>query len=156
VWAGHGRDLRQALGERHHVLVIEIGAGHVEKAPGLLLDRRDHFRVGMARGDDSDPGGEIKEPVAIDIGDPTTLASLHHKGIGAREAGRHRPGVPGDQRRLGPIGRGGEAVEPHRRHALDGRDLLALAFAVGELAADQQVQQLHKTGVRPAKTIVST
>ena len=98
------QDLRlQAFGELDLGLVVEIGAGHVEEAPGLLLDRRYHLRVGMAGGDDRDPGCEIEEPVAVDVGDPAAFAPLHHKGIGAGEAGRHRPGVPGDQGRgLGP------------------------------------------------------
>ncbi len=103
-----GEDLRlESLSELDLRLVVEICARHMEEPPGLLLDRGDHLGVGVAGRDHRDAGGEIQEPVAVYVGDPAALAPVHHKGVGAGEAGRHGPGVPGDQgSRLGAGDRG--------------------------------------------------
>ena len=48
VRAGHGRDLRQALGQRDHALVIKVGTRHVDEFGGLLLHGSDYVRMAVA------------------------------------------------------------------------------------------------------------
>src|SRR5579872_6994858 len=83
VRAGHGRDLRQALGQRHHVLVIEIGAGHVNQFRGLLLNGGDHIRVAMSGRGHGDSSGEIKKFIAINVGDHDAASLLSNQWIRA-------------------------------------------------------------------------
>src|SRR4029077_13173377 len=88
-------------------LVVEVGARHVHESPGLFLDRGDHLGMGVAGRDDRDASREIEEPVAVDVRDPAALSPVHDKRVGAGEAGRHRPGIAGDQGgRLGSRDRG--------------------------------------------------
>ena len=83
-----GQDLRlQALGQLDLRAVVKVGAGHVDEAPGLLLDRGHDFGVGVTGRDDGDACREVQEPVAVDVCHPAALAPFHDKGIGAGEAG---------------------------------------------------------------------
>jgi len=43
VRSRHGHNLREALGQRHHALVVEVGARHVNQFARLLLNGGDHF-----------------------------------------------------------------------------------------------------------------
>ncbi len=63
----HGSNLRQALRQLHHVLVIKIRARHVDQFARLLLDGGDHFGMAMPGRSHGDAGGEIQELVAVDV-----------------------------------------------------------------------------------------
>ena len=78
---------REALGQRDHVLVVEVGAGHVDQLAGLLLDGGDDFGMAMAGGVDGDAGGEVEELVAVDVFDANAAAAFGHQGIGAGVSG---------------------------------------------------------------------
>ncbi len=88
VWALHGRDRRQALGEGHERLVIKIGTRHVDQFAGLLLNGGDDVGMAMSGGGHGDAGGEIEELVAIDIFDDNAASALGHERIGTRVGGR--------------------------------------------------------------------
>ena len=55
--------------------------------PGLLGDRRDDVRVGVAGGGDRDAGSEVEEQVAVDVLDGQALGADGNDRIGARQAG---------------------------------------------------------------------
>ena len=78
VRAGHGRDLRQTLGQRDQALVIKIGARHVDELRRLLLNGGHHLGMAVAGGSHGDAGGEIEELVAVDIGDDEAMTTLCH------------------------------------------------------------------------------
>ena len=83
VRAGHGRDLRQALGECDHALVIKICARHVNQLARLLLHGGDHVGMAVAGRGHGDAGGEVVELVAVDVGDDDAASALGHERIGA-------------------------------------------------------------------------
>ena len=56
VRSGHRRDLREALRERYHVFVIEVGARHVDQFGRLLLNGGDYMGMAMAGRSDGDAG----------------------------------------------------------------------------------------------------
>ena len=93
-----GQDSRlEALRQLDLRAVVEIRPRHMQESVRLLLDRGHHPRMGVAGGDDGDASREVEEAVAVDIRDPAARAVIHHEGVRAREAGRHRLGVAGDQ-----------------------------------------------------------
>jgi hypothetical protein len=104
VRSGHGSDLRKALAELHHVLVVEIGARHVDQFAGLLLNSSDHIGMAVAGGGHGDSGGEIEEFVAVNIGDNDAAAALGDQRVGAG-VGRRDQFVVGIENALG-IGAG--------------------------------------------------
>src|SRR5262249_34292673 len=67
VRSAHGSDRAQALGQLRHLLIIEIGAGHMDEFRRLLLDGGNDFRMRMPGRDDGDSRGEIQEFVAFHI-----------------------------------------------------------------------------------------
>jgi hypothetical protein len=93
VRAGHGRDLRQPLGDVYQTFIVEVGAGHVDQLGCLVLDRLYHLGMAVAGRNHGDAGGEVQKFVAVHILDPHAPASLGHHRIGARIAGRDQPVV---------------------------------------------------------------
>ena len=83
VGSGHGRDLRQALRQCDHVLVIKIRPRHVDQLGRLLLNGGDDVGMAMAGRGHGDAGGEIIELVAVDVSDDDAAATLGHQRIGA-------------------------------------------------------------------------
>ena len=79
-----GRDFGQLLRQRHQFFVIEIGAGHVDQARGLLLDGLHHARMAMAGRDHRDSGVEIEKTIAVHILHHGAFAALRHQRIAAR------------------------------------------------------------------------
>ena len=79
----HGRDLREALGEGHHVFVIEVGAGHVDQFGCLLLNGGDHLGMAMAGRGDGDAGREIEKFISVDVGDSNSVSLFGDERIGA-------------------------------------------------------------------------
>ncbi len=59
--------LRQLFREVDLRAVVEIGAAHVNEFRGLILNRRDDFRVAVPGVGDRDSGGEIEEQVAVNV-----------------------------------------------------------------------------------------
>lgn len=59
----------ELFGHFHHVLVVEIRAGHVDRLSGPPLNGGHHLRLTVAGAGDRDSGTEIKKAVAIHIGD---------------------------------------------------------------------------------------
>ncbi len=96
VRAGHGGDGAEALGELDHVLVVEVGAGHVDQFGGLILNRLHDLGVTVAGGVDGDAGGEVEELVAVDVGDANAAARLRDHGIAAGVAGRDEAVIVGN------------------------------------------------------------
>jgi len=69
------------------LLVVKIGAGHVNQPRTLILNRLHNFGMTVARRVDRDAGSEVEELVAIDIFDAAAPAALHGQRITARIAG---------------------------------------------------------------------
>ena len=91
------RDGGQLLRQLHHVLVIEIGARHVDQALGLLFDGLHHLGVAMAGGGDGDPGIEVEKSVPIDIFDHRAFPARGHQRITTRVGRRKNLAVARDQ-----------------------------------------------------------
>ena len=64
----------ELLGQRDQLLVIEIGARHVDQPGGLLLNRLDHPRMAVAGRHHRDAGVEIQKAVAIHVFDDGAFA----------------------------------------------------------------------------------
>ena len=96
VRPGHGRDGGEALGQGDHVLVVEVGAGHVDQLGGLVLDGFDDFGMTVAGGDDGDAGGEVEELVAVDVVDADAAAAFGDQRIAAGVAGGDEAVIVGD------------------------------------------------------------
>ena len=107
VRAGHGGDGGEALGQRGHVLVVEVGAGHVDEFGGLVLNGLDYFGMTVAGGVDGDAGGEVEELVAVDVGDADAAAGLGHHGIAAGVAGGDEALIVGNDLFCERAGEGG-------------------------------------------------
>src|SRR5438132_13179550 len=88
-----GRDASQPLSQLHHVLVIEIGARHVDEPCRLPLDGGGDFGVAVPGGGDGDAGVEIEKPVPVDILNDGALTSRRYQRIGTRVRGREHAGV---------------------------------------------------------------
>ena len=80
----HRRDLRKPLGQRHHALVVKVGARHVDQFARLLLNGGNHFRMAMAGRGHGNAGGKIEELVAIHIFDHNAASALGNHRIRAR------------------------------------------------------------------------
>ena len=78
------------------MLVVEVGAGHVDEFGGLILDGFDDFGMTVAGGVDGDAGGEVEELVAVDVGDADAAAGFGHHGIAAGVAGGDEAVIVGD------------------------------------------------------------
>jgi hypothetical protein len=96
--SGHRRDGREAFGKRHHVFVIEIGAGDVDQFGGLFLDGGDYLRMAMSGRNHGNAGGKVQELVSVYIFHAQAAAALGHHGIGAGVAGGDVALVAGDNR----------------------------------------------------------
>src|SRR5205807_1442278 len=59
------RDARQRLREGDHLLIVEIGPGHVDQARSLFLDGADYLGMAVSGGGDGDARVEIEEAIAI-------------------------------------------------------------------------------------------
>ena len=80
-------DVRDPLAELGVDREVEVRGAEVDDGPGLLGDRRDDVRVGVAGGGDRDAGSEVEEQVAVDVLDGQALGADGNDGIGARQAG---------------------------------------------------------------------
>ena len=81
------RDVRDPLAELRVDREVEVRGAEVDDGPGLLGDRRNDVRVGVAGGGDRDAGSEVEEQVAVDVLDGQTLGADGNDRIGARQAG---------------------------------------------------------------------
>ena len=80
----HGRDLRQPLRQRHHALVVEIGARHVDQLARLLLNRGDDFRMAVSGRGHGNSRREVQKLVAIHVFHDHASAAFRHHGIRTR------------------------------------------------------------------------
>ena len=96
--SGHGRNGREAFGQRHHVFVIKVGAGDVDQLGGLFLDGGDYFGMAMSGRNHGNAGGKVQKLVSIYIFYAHAAAALGHHGIGAGVAGGDIAIVAGDNR----------------------------------------------------------
>ena len=116
----------------HHVLVVEVGAGHVDQLTGLLLDGSDDMGMAVAGGGHGDAGGEIEELIAVDVGDDDAASALGHQrirtGVGRRNifliAGEDALGVGAGQRGLELGTEGLCFASGGRGHGLGGHEVL--------------------------------
>ena len=83
VRSGHGRDLRQPLGQRDHALVIKIRARHVDQFARLLLNGGHHIGMAVSGRGHGDAGGEIEKFVAVHVRNHDAAALLGHQRVGA-------------------------------------------------------------------------
>src|ERR1035441_6233949 len=90
VGTGHGSDRRESFRKRRHLLVIKVGAGHVNEPGALVLNGLYHFGMTVAGGVDRNAGREVQERVAVYIFDPGASTALHGQGIAAGIAGRDK------------------------------------------------------------------
>ena len=96
AFSANGAMPGQALHELEVARLVEVGRGDVDEPLRLLLDGRDHLRVGVAGRADRDAGGEVEEAVAVDVGDDQPRAGLRNQRVGAGQ-GRAGDGlVAGD------------------------------------------------------------
>ena len=84
---GHRRDCRKPFGQRHHMLVIKIGAGDVDQLGGLFLYGGDYFGMAMSSRNHRNAGGEVEKLVSVYIFYAHPAAALGHHGIGTGIAG---------------------------------------------------------------------
>src|SRR6266702_3987087 len=129
--AGHGRDCRETFGKRRHLLVIKIGAGHVDEPGALVLNCPDDLGMTVAGGGDGDAGGEVEILVAIDIFDPGTQPALYRQRIAAGVTG-------GDELRINLNNYAGE------RAGNGGDEPRAEAGAVGGFFLVSSLQDDHE------------
>src|SRR5579863_541700 len=94
VWAGHRSDLREPLREGHHVLVIKIGAGHMNQFGCLFLNRRDHMGMAVTGRCNGDACREVEEFISIHVGDYDTASLLCDQRIGTGIRRRNIFAVP--------------------------------------------------------------
>src|SRR5690348_841842 len=64
LWSIAWRNGSQPLGQRHHVFVVEIRAGHMDQPGSLPLNGVDHARMAMAGSDDGDAGAEVQKAIS--------------------------------------------------------------------------------------------
>ena len=83
VRSGHRRDGGEARGERRHLVVVEVRAGHVDQLGRLILDGLHDFGMAVAGRGDGDAGGEVEELVAVDVFDSATAAAFDDQRITA-------------------------------------------------------------------------
>src|ERR1700674_2861143 len=84
----------------------------------------------MARGDDGNTRCEVEETVAVHVGDPAALASLHDKRISPGEARRHGPRVPGDELGAFWSWKGGLDQGPHGPEKVSDRSYIQASFMI--------------------------
>src|SRR6266567_239575 len=75
----HRNDLIELLRQLRHRRVVVIGAAHVNKLRGLILNRADDFRLTMTGRAHRDPGVAVEKDVAIDVRDPDAFAAFGDK-----------------------------------------------------------------------------
>ena len=95
VAARHRRQLGQPLGQHDLLVVVEIGARHVQEPGGLLLNRPDHVRMRVAGGRDGNAGRQVEEPVAVRVDHHRADGPVDHQRIVAGIGGTHHPLVAG-------------------------------------------------------------
>src|SRR5581483_11888712 len=84
VRSWHGSDLREALGQGDHALVVKIGTRHVDQFGGLPLDCLYYTWMAVAGRGHRDPGGEIEELVAVGVFYPKAASAFRDHWVGAR------------------------------------------------------------------------
>ena len=116
----HRRNLRKPLGQRHHALVIKVGARHVNQFARLLLNRGDHVRMAMAGRNHGNARGKIEELIAIHVFDHNAAAALGNHRIRTRIRRRNiffvaRENAPGVRARKCSLelGSGGQSFGGH-------------------------------------------
>lgn len=92
-----GSDGRQPFRQGDLRLVVEIGAGHVQKLVGLVLDGGGDVGMTMAGGGDGDAGREVEEQIAVHVLDHRPAAPGHHQRIAPGVGRRHDPLIPFQQ-----------------------------------------------------------
>ncbi len=90
---GHGRE---ALGQVNHVRRIKIGTGNVEQFGGLLLNRFDHARMAMSRGNHRDARRKVQKGIAVNVLHDRTTPGFCDQWITARVGRRDNRRVPSD------------------------------------------------------------
>jgi hypothetical protein len=91
------RDCSQFFCQLDHVFVVEVRAGHVDQALGLLLDRLYHPGMAMAGRCNGDSGVEIEETVAVYVLDHRAFSARRHQWITACIRGRKYFAIAPDQ-----------------------------------------------------------
>ena len=135
VRSRHGHNLREALGQRHHALVVEVGARHVNQFARLLLNGGDHFRMTMSGRSHGDTGGKVEELIAIHVFDHNAAAALGNHRIRAR-VGRRNIFVVARQNALG-IGAGDGSLELGAgNQSLGGHEILLVVLGSQILSGD--------------------
>ena len=91
-----GRDRGQALAQLEVSRLVEVGGRDVDELVGLGRDGIGHLRMRVAGGGDRDPGREVEELVAVDVGHDVAPPRLGDEWVGAGQRGAGDCGVPGD------------------------------------------------------------
>ena len=124
---GERRERAEALGQLEAARVGIDVAKSVDELFRLLPDRRDHGRVAVADGRDTETGGEVDVAVSVDVhhvaapgfGPEHRRRSGHERvdarRLGGLEAAGHRPG-PGPGWRRQDLRQQAAALESVRRH----------------------------------------
>ena len=87
AWRVARRDRGELFGQIHHVLVVEVGARHVNQPRCLLLNGFHDAGMAVAGRHHGDSGIEIQKAIAIHVDDHAPLATVHHQRIAARIRG---------------------------------------------------------------------
>ncbi len=90
AWRHRGQLLRHL----YEILVIEIGAGHVNQTGRLLLDRFDNPRMAVPRGYNRNACVEIQKRIAVHIFNDCALTTLGDERISPRIGRRNKTAVP--------------------------------------------------------------
>src|SRR5438552_1846477 len=74
----------QLPSELGHLLVVKIGAGHVDQLRGLPLNGSHNVGMAMSRRADGNSSTEVQEPVSVDVLHYGASTALGHEGIRTR------------------------------------------------------------------------
>ena len=97
---------RQALGQRHDVLVVEVGGTRVEEPLRLGPDRGHDVRMAVARRHHRDPRREVEVTVAVGVFHHRPAGPLHHQRVVLAVVLRHHAAVALDDGAGTGAGRG--------------------------------------------------
>ncbi len=131
TWSNGGQFLRQL----HHVLVVEVGPGHVDQAAGLALDRRDHVGVAVARGCHSNSGIEVEKAVAVDV--------FYHGAAAAFDDQRIAPGIRRGQHLRVPFD---NRPRPRTGQGRDELRKIGSNCFIGQHRTPPQLSAVHRQG----------
>ena len=124
---GERRERTEALGQLEASRVGMDVAQSVDELFRLLPDRRDHGRVAVADGRDTETGGEVDVAVSVDVDHVAAQGfgpehrgrsgneRVDPRGLGGLEPSGHGPG-PGPGRRGQDLRQQAAALEPLRAH----------------------------------------